>query len=282
MNNPAVFPMRLLAVSAAFGMATSGVAVAAPALRQMELLDRGVVAIHQPDGRVAVSWRLLATDPEGVAFNLYRKSDLPPGGRGGSGAFGGRGAPAAALAVAPSAVGGKGAERGATPAQPPGGGRGGGRGSRGPGGFGGGDPTAPRKLNEQPLTGPTFFVDDTANLAAKTSYFVRAIVGGSEQEPSAAFALPAGAPPLPYLSVPLQPPEGAQPGDASAGDLDGDGQYDLVLKLEQRPRDNSQGGATGTTFLQGYRLDAAASGFTSRLLWTINLGRNIREGAHYT
>jgi rhamnogalacturonan endolyase len=87
---------------------------------------------------------------------------------------------------------------------------------------------------------------------------------------------------LPYLSVPLQPPEGAQPGDASAADLDGDGHYDLVVKFEQRPRDNSQGGATGTTFLQGYQLLPAATGFTSRLLWTINLGRNIREGAHYT
>jgi rhamnogalacturonan endolyase len=87
---------------------------------------------------------------------------------------------------------------------------------------------------------------------------------------------------LPYLSVPLQPPEGAQPGDASAADLDGDGHYDLVVKLEQRGRDNSQGGPTGTTFLQGYKLDPSDAGFTSRLLWTINLGRNIREGAHYT
>lgn len=282
MNKPTLAPVLLSAVLAAIGVAIPGVAVGAPALRHMEHLDRGVVAIHQPDGRVVVSWRLLATDPEGVAFNLYRKSDLPPGGRGGFGSFGGRGAPPAVPTAAAPAPGGRGAERGPTPTQPPGSGRGGGRGFGVPGGVGGGDPTAPRKLNERPLTGPTFFVDDTANLAGKTSYFVRAVVGGLEQEPSAAFTLSAGAPPLPYLSVPLQPPEGAQPGDASAGDLDGDGQYDLVVKLEQRPRDNSQGGATGTTFLQGYRLDAAAGGFTSRLLWTINLGRNIREGAHYT
>jgi len=235
---------------------------------QLEPLGRGVIAIHQPDGRIAVSWRLVGTDPEGVAFNLYRKSDFPPGGRGGPGFGGGRGVGPAPTSDA----------RG--PAQPQRGGRGGGRG--GPGGFGG-DPAAPRKLNEAPLTGPTFFVDDSANLAAKTSYYVRPIVNGTEQEPSAAFTLVAGAPPLPYLSIPLQNPDGAQPGDASAADLDGDGQYDLVVKFEQRGRDNSQGGATGTTFLQGYRLDLTAdTGFTSRLLWTINLGKNIREGAHYT
>jgi len=41
-----------------------------PAQPQLEPLGRGVAAIHQPDGRVAVCWRLLGTDPDGVAFNL--------------------------------------------------------------------------------------------------------------------------------------------------------------------------------------------------------------------
>ena len=40
--------------------------------RQMERLGRGLVAVHQGGGRVFVSWRLLGTDPGGVAFNLYR------------------------------------------------------------------------------------------------------------------------------------------------------------------------------------------------------------------
>jgi len=225
-------PYLRLPVAAALTLFTALASL--PAQPQLEPLGRGVIAIHQPDGRVAISWRLLGTDPDGVAFNLYRKADAPPGGRGGRGG-------------------------------------------------GGGDPTAPRKLNDAPLTGPTFFVDDSANLAAKTSYYVRPIVNGIEQEPSASFTLPAGAPPLPYLSIPLQNPAGAQPGDASAADLDGDGQLDLVVKFEQRGRDNSQGGPTGTSFLQGYKLDlTAGAGFTSRLLWTINLGKNIREGAHYT
>ncbi len=233
---------------------------------RLENLTRGVVALPQPDGRVAVSWRLLGTDPADIAFNLYRRSDPLPGGRGG---FAPRSAtPPGGTTPAPSA---------------PTGGR---------GGRGAFDPGAPRKLNDAPLTGATFWIDDSANLATRTTYTVRPVLGGVEQPATApalttsradSFTLPAGAPPLPYLSIPLQNPPDAQPGDASAADLDGDGDYDLVVKFEQRPRDNSQGGPTGRTFLQGYKLDPrAATGFTSRLLWTIDLGKNIREGAHYT
>ena len=39
--------------------------------RQMETLDRGLVAVER-DGRVYVAWRLLATDPDAIAFNVYR------------------------------------------------------------------------------------------------------------------------------------------------------------------------------------------------------------------
>src|SRR5580704_13887379 len=47
--------------------------------RQMESLGRGVVAINQGDGNVYVGWRLLGTDPEDIAFNLYRTTgDAPP------------------------------------------------------------------------------------------------------------------------------------------------------------------------------------------------------------
>src|SRR5262245_58544093 len=43
--------------------------------RQMEALGRGVVALHQGGGKVFVSWRLLGTDPDEIAFNLYRQPD---------------------------------------------------------------------------------------------------------------------------------------------------------------------------------------------------------------
>lgn len=46
----------------------------AGAQRQMESLGRGVVAVRQADGRVWVGWRLLGTDPDALAFNLYRSA----------------------------------------------------------------------------------------------------------------------------------------------------------------------------------------------------------------
>ena len=49
------------------------------AQRQMEALDRGVVAVYQGAGRVHVGWRMLGTDPNDVAFNVYRDGvDTPP------------------------------------------------------------------------------------------------------------------------------------------------------------------------------------------------------------
>jgi rhamnogalacturonan endolyase len=59
------------------------------------------------------------------------------------------------------------------------------------------------------------------------------------------------------------------------GDLDGDGEYELIVKQEKVPKDNSHSGVTGSPKLEAYKLDGT-------FLWRIDLGRNIREGAHYT
>ena len=69
-----------------FGL-TSLTAVLAGAAPVMERLDRGVVAVHEPDGKVFVSWRLLASDPADTAFNVYRTTAPGPvrGGRPGGG-----------------------------------------------------------------------------------------------------------------------------------------------------------------------------------------------------
>ena len=107
------------------------------------------------------------------------------------------------------------------------------------------------------------------------SYFVREVRAGREGEASAPFRLPANAPARPYISIPLQTLPGHSPNDASVGDLDGDGEYEIVLKHKMRGRDNSQAGMTGETKLEAYKLDG-------RFLWRINLGKNIREGAHHT
>ena len=45
------------------------------AQRQMEKLGRGVVAIHNSTSQVYVSWRLLATDPDGTGFNVLRSAN---------------------------------------------------------------------------------------------------------------------------------------------------------------------------------------------------------------
>ena len=187
--------------------------VASPAFaqRQMESLGRGMVAIPEDGGKVFVGWRLLGTDPDDIAFNVYRST-------GGA---------------------------------------------------------APVKLNPEPLRDATNFVDGGAHSQEALSYFVRPVRDGREGEASAPFRLPADAPARPYISIPLQTLPGHTPNDASVGDLDGDGEYEIVLKQEMRGRDNSQAGRTGETKLEAYKLDG-------RFLWRINLGKNIREGAHYT
>jgi rhamnogalacturonan endolyase len=184
------------------------------AARHMERLGRGLVAVRQADGKVFVGWRLLGTDPDALAFNVYRSAD---GGR-------------------------------------------------------------PVKLNREPIRTVTNFVDDNAGpSAAKATlaYSVRPVQRGREQAASAPFVLRADAPPRPYISLPLQTLESHTPNDVAVGDLDGDGEYDFVVKQEMRPRDNSQSGMTGTTKLEGYKRDGT-------MLWRIDLGQNIREGAHYT
>ncbi len=69
------------------------------------------------------------------------------------------------------------------------------------------------------------------------------------------------------------------PNDMSVGDVDGDGKYELFLKWEStHAQDNSYNkGYTGNTYIDCYKL-----GVESELLWRIDLGQNIRDGAHYT
>ncbi|MBN1306917.1 MAG: rhamnogalacturonan lyase [Chitinispirillaceae bacterium] len=124
------------------------------------------------------------------------------------------------------------------------------------------------KLNSTPITDATCYQD---NGNSTGDYSVRAIVGGEEQAASSAeYTLSNN-----YISIPLQNASGYRAGDASCGDLDGDGQYEIVLKEENSPQDNSNSGRTGQTKLTAYKLDGTR-------MWRIDLGINIREGAHYT
>ncbi|HSV26777.1 MAG TPA: rhamnogalacturonan lyase, partial [Sedimentisphaerales bacterium] len=168
-----------------------------------------------------VSWRLLGTDPEDIAFNVYRQTD-------------GRN---------------------------------------------------PVKLNEEPLTGPTHWQDSGVDLATDNSWFVRPVVEGREQNAGEPFTIKAGSPVRNYIPIPLKVPAPASlpdgssrayvANDASVGDLNGDGEYEIVLKWEASPRDNSHSGHTSSVLLDAYRLDGTH-------MWRIDLGVNVREGAHYT
>jgi rhamnogalacturonan endolyase len=190
--------------------------------RQMEALDRGVVAINKGSGQVYVGWRLLGTDASNVAFNLYRS-----------------------LGAAPAV-----------------------------------------KLNASPITQTTDYLDTGVSLSTSVSYFVRPVIGGVEQPASETYSLPAGAPAQPYLSVPLQiPPGGTCPdgstytysaNDCSVGDLDGDGKYEIVVKWDpSNSRDNAFAGNSGNCIIDAYEMNGTR-------LWRIDIGKNIRAGAHYT
>lgn len=135
------------------------------------------------------------------------------------------------------------------------------------------------KINATPITASTNVVD---NITTNNTYTVRPVIGGVEQAASAG----AGVTTQAYLNVPLQIPAGGTTpsgeaytytaNDASVGDLDGDGEYEIILKWDPtNAKDNSQSGYTGNVYIDAYKLNGTR-------LWRIDLGRNIRAGAHYT
>jgi hypothetical protein len=136
------------------------------------------------------------------------------------------------------------------------------------------------KINEAPITSSTNYLDPDGN--ENSTYAVRAIVNGKEK----ALSDTANVWGQNYSDIPLnKPADGVTPlgdpytyraNDASVGDLDGDGQYELVVKWDpSNQKDNSQSGYTGNVYLDAYELDGTQ-------LWRIDLGVNIRAGAHYT
>ncbi|HEX9970609.1 MAG TPA: hypothetical protein VGD14_00925, partial [bacterium] len=177
---------------------------------QMEELDRGLIAVATESG-VYLGWRLLASDPDTIAFNICRGQE---------------------------------------------------------------------RINTELITASTNFLDSTGTVSDQ--YFVVSVLDGVEQDLSKIV--------YPwqqnYLTIPLQRPAGGttpdnvnydyNANDCSVADLDGDNEYEIVLKWDpSNSKDNSQDGYTGNVYLDGLEMDGT-------LLWRINLGRNIRAGAHYT
>ncbi len=176
--------------------------------RQMEYLNRGVVALRKSSSQVFISWRLLGNDPSGIAFNIYRDSV---------------------------------------------------------------------KLNTTPITTSTNFLDNTT---LNSSYTVKAVINGVEGAASPAASVWSNN----QLSIPLQiPPAGTTPdgkaytytaNDASVGDVDGDGQYEVILKWEPTVANHNSGGYSGNQIFDCYRLNGTR-------LWRIDLGINMNGGPHF-
>ena len=136
------------------------------------------------------------------------------------------------------------------------------------------------RITDQPITGSTNYVD--ADGTADDTYFVTALVGDREVTVTDEF----GVQPDQFFDIPLDKPAPVTlpdgqtvtyaPGDASVGDLDGDGQYEVVfLWSPSISKDNSQSGYTGRVYMDAVKLDGTR-------LWRMDLGVNIRAGAHYT
>jgi rhamnogalacturonan endolyase len=103
-------------------------------------------------------------------------------------------------------------------------------------------------------------------------------VNGEEKETSKAVTPWGGK----YLTLKLdQPAKGTEggtyrPNDMSVGDVDGDGEYELFVKWDPTTsHDNSEDGFTDIVYIDCYKLDGTK-------LWRVDLGKNIRAGAHYT
>ena len=136
------------------------------------------------------------------------------------------------------------------------------------------------KVNKYPIRNVTFF-QDIYKGTESVLYTVKAIQSKTES----CYQLPSDAP-AGYLNIPLNRPENGTtpagqsyfyaPNDASIGDVDGDGEYEIILKWDpSNAHDNSHDGYTGEVYFDCYKLNG-------QHLWRINLGRNIRAGAHYT
>jgi autotransporter-associated beta strand protein len=180
------------------------------AQRQMEKLNRGLVAIRTSTSSVFLSWRVLGSDPDNIAFNLYRDGV---------------------------------------------------------------------KITAAPISTSSNYTDATLS---GTTYTVKPVLNGAETGETNSASVWANT----FLDVNLSVPPAMtmpdattctySPNDCSVGDVDGDGQYEIIVKWDpSNSKDNSQSGYTGDVFLDCYKLNGTK-------LWRVDLGKNIRAGAHYT
>jgi len=131
-------------------------------------------------------------------------------------------------------------------------------------------------INDQPIQDRTNYID--AKGSSSSSYYIKPVINGSEAQKSEEVNVWENNYKDISLDRPAQGPNGGtySPNDMSVGDLDGDNEYEYIVKwYPSNAKDNSQEGVTDVTYLEAYELDGTS-------LWRINLGKNVRSGAHYT
>ena len=185
--------------------------------RQMEKLDRGLIAI-KTDGGVYLSWRLFDSEDnifgsadKNVSFNVYRDG---------------------------------------------------------------------KKISE--VATKTNYVDSTVG----TNYSVAPVMNGVEGDKCDAVTVNENS----YFDIPLSKPDDETiydpsgnelatysffPADCSTGDVDGDGEYEIIVKWTSHERDVGTPAYSGTVHLAAYKLDGTK-------LWKndIELGKNVYSSAH--
>ncbi len=129
------------------------------------------------------------------------------------------------------------------------------------------------------ITDSTNYLDKDGK--PEDEYTIKAVSGGKVEKTGVNVKVTNA----PYLSIPLDKPADITlpdgktysytANDAAVGDLDGDGEYEIVLRWDANGKDNSHKGYTGNVLLDAYKLDGTK-------LWRIDLGVNIRAGSHYT
>lgn len=126
-----------------------------------------------------------------------------------------------------------------------------------------------RRVTTEPLQRATSWIHADAD--ARGAYSVRPVAAGL----AAPMSRPVATLDQPYIEIPLRRIDGYRAGDCSAADLDGDGEFEIVVHQVGVSKDNSFAGITSPPVLDAYKLDGT-------FLWRIHLGINIREGEHYT
>lgn len=133
------------------------------------------------------------------------------------------------------------------------------------------------KINTKPIIKSTYFTDSTLTINEVT-YYLRICANNINL---AEYKLTKQLAQQPYISIPMQAFAGDtswayQPNDASVGDVDNDGEFEIIVKRDNHGYDNSHRGlCNGGTLLEAYKLNGT-------FLWRVDLGINIRQGAHYS